>query len=359
MGIEIGGQGPSDMRVNHPGLYREVLRRGTLGLGEAYMDGLWDCDRLDQFFHKALMVRGDRALDRFTRLRRMGAGLRNRVFNLQSRRRAFQVGEAHYDLGNDVFEAMLDPAMQYSCGYWAHADSLDQAQQHKLELICRKLELKPGERLLDIGCGWGGLAHHAATQHGVEVVGLTISRAQQEMASRLCAKLPVEIRLTDYRTLNESFDKIVSVGMFEHVGPKNYAAYFNVTRRALAPDGLFLLHTIGAANAESATDPWIDRYIFPNGKIPAASEVVDALAGRFVVEDWHNFGPDYDRTLMAWLKRFEARRELFAERYGERFCRMWAYYLNVCAAYFRARQGQLWQLVLAHPTRTTAYRSVR
>lgn len=226
-------------------------------------------------------------------------------------------------------------------------------------MICRKLQLLPGERLLDIGCGWGGLAAYAARYFGVQVHGVTISRQQAELARERCKGLPVTIGLRDYRLLTGQYDKIVSVGMFEHVGQKNYRTFFDTVSRLLKPEGIFLLHTIGTEAAAGATDPWIDRYIFPNGRIPDLREIVTAIEGRLIMEDWHNFGPDYDRTLMAWASNFSARWPEIRARYGDRFFRMWRYYLLGCAGYFRARQGQLWQIVLTRADRKSAYRSFR
>lgn len=358
-GIAINGNAPWDIQVVDEDVYRLILTKGSLGFGEAYMDGMWECERLDQLFHRLLRSEADKKIDRWKRLQLLGEILRHRVFNLQSSQRAFQVGEQHYDIGNDVFEAMLDPTMSYSCGYWYNAAGLRDAQQKKLDLICRKLELKPGERVLEIGCGWGGLARYAVEHFGVEVVGITVSKEQQHFAQARCAGLPVSIKLMDYRDLGEQFDKVVSVGMFEHVGPKNYAAYFDTVHRSLKDDGLFLLHAIGNAVTSPKTDAWIDKYIFPNGKLPSANELASAVEGRFLIEDWHNFGPDYDRTLMAWWANFELAWPFLEAKYGKRFYRMWKYYLLSCAGYFRSRQGQLWQLVLSKPERGDVYRSVR
>jgi cyclopropane-fatty-acyl-phospholipid synthase len=254
---------------------------------------------------------------------------------------------------------MLDSSMSYSCAYWARADNLEQAQRDKLDLICRKLELKPGEHLLEIGCGWGGLARHAATHYGVRVTGVTVSREQRKLALERCAGLPVDIQLLDYRAVQGHYDKAVSVGMFEHVGTKNYPAYFETAHRVLKEDGLFLLHTIGSHTTSNRVDPWIDRYIFPNGKLPSAMELAAHVEGLFLIEDWHNFGPDYDRTLMAWWKEFEAAWPRLSGKYDERFHRMWKYYLHCCAGFFRSRQGQLWQLVLSKRERPGTYRSLR
>ncbi|KGQ13790.1 Cyclopropane-fatty-acyl-phospholipid synthase [Beauveria bassiana D1-5] len=270
-----------------------------------------------------------------------------RVFNLQSRKRAWIVGKEHYDIGNDLFAAMLDPYMQYSCGYWKEAGNLAEAQRNKLHMICEKLQLKAGMKLLDIGCGWGGLAQYAAQEYGVSVVGVTISAEQQKMAQDRCRGLDVEILLQDYRDLNSKFDRIVSVGMFEHVGPKNYNTYFAVAARNLKPDGLFLLHTIGSNETDLNVDPWINKYIFPNGCLPSVRHIASASEKHFIMEDWHNIGADYDRTLMAWYDNFLRCWPNISRNYDERFKRMFTYYLNACAGAFRARNIQLWQVLLS------------
>jgi cyclopropane-fatty-acyl-phospholipid synthase len=267
--------------------------------------------------------------------------------NPQRPSRAFRIGEAHYDLGNDLFRAMLDSRMVYSCGYWEGANDLETAQRQKLELICRKLALAPGQRLLDIGCGWGSLAQYAAAQYGVPVVGVTVSKEQAAMAKQRCAGLPVDIRLQDYRDVDGSFDCVASIGMIEHVGAKNYGAYFDKVRRLVAPGGLLLLHTIGNVATTQVTDPWIERYIFPAGKLPSLQQLADAAVGRFVIEDVHNFGADYDRTLTSWYRNFRAGWPALRKSYDDTFFRMWKYYLLTCAGAFRARSIQLWQLVLA------------
>jgi cyclopropane-fatty-acyl-phospholipid synthase len=357
--VQVNGSRAWDMRVNDGRAFQRILTQWSLGAGESYVDGDWDCERLDMMFERLIRAELDRTAPGTAKPRLLLESLRQRLFNLQSVERAHQVGERHYDAGNDVFEAMLDSRMIYSCAYWEHADDLEQAQAHKLAMICRKLELRPGETLLDIGCGWGGLARYAAEHHGVSVTGITVSKEQLTLAERRCAGLPITLLLQDYRALQGRFDKIVSVGMFEHVGLRNYASYFDTARRLLAPDGLFLLHSIGVDRRAPHTDPWIERYIFPNGKLPSPVELAGALEGRFVIEDWHNFGPDYDRTLMAWAERFEAAWQKLAERYDEGFRRMFRYYLLSCAGFFRSRQGQLWQLVLSRPERRGAYRSFR
>ena len=345
-GITINGPASSDLQIKHSDFFKRVLQQGSLGLGESYMDGWWECERLDIFFNNVLRAGLETQLPSHLKdtLRIATA----RLFNLQSKKRAWIVGKEHYDLGNDLFSRMLDPTMQYSCGYWKEATTLEQAQQDKLRLICEKLQLKPGMRVLDIGCGWGGLAHFMAHHYGVSVVGVTISAEQQKMAQARCEGLDVTILLQDYRDLRDQFDRIVSVGMFEHVGPKNYRTYFEVVDRNLKPDGLFLLHTIGSQKTDHHVDPWIDKYIFPNGCLPSVRQIANASEAHFVMEDWHNFGADYDTTLMAWHERFLAAWPEIADNYSERFKRMFSYYLNACAGAFRARDIHLWQVVFSH-----------
>jgi cyclopropane-fatty-acyl-phospholipid synthase len=357
--VNFNGSHPWDIQIHHDQAYRQILYNGSLGLGVAYMEGLWDAEQLDQTMTRLLTAQLDKKIIGLAKLKFLMEAFRHRFFNLQSFARAFEVAERHYDIGNDVFEAMLDSSMSYSCAYWSRADNLEQAQHDKLDMICRKLELKPGERLLEIGCGWGGLARHAATHYGVEVLGVTVSVEQKKLAEICCQGLPVDIQLLDYRLLQGCFDKIVSVGMFEHVGPKNHAIYFQKAFDVLKDDGLFLLHTIGNFATSTHTDPWIDRHIFPNGKVPSAREITKAIEQRFIIEDWHNFGQDYDRTLMAWWKNFDQAWPSLSAKYDERFYRMWKYYLMCCAGYFRSRQGQLWQLVLSKQSRRSVYRSIR
>jgi cyclopropane-fatty-acyl-phospholipid synthase len=347
-GITVGGHRPWDMQVHHPATFDRILTRGSLGLGESYMDGWWDCKAVDEFIARVLRARLDEQVGRAGWI---WASLKARLTNLQSEHRAWQVGEVHYDLGNDLYEAMLDPSMAYSCGYWAQATDLEGAQEAKLDLICQKLQLRPGMTLLDIGCGWGSLMLFAAQHYGVRCVGLTISKEQARSGAHKAGTLPVRFELADYRQFNlqgaQRFDRVASVGMFEHVGHKNYRSYFDMVHRSLGADGLFLLHTIGKNQAGAEIDPWIERYIFPNGVLPSASEIGLFSEHDFVLEDWHSLGADYDRTLMAWHQRFEAAWPQLQAKYGERFYRMWRYYLLCCAGTFRARDNQLWQVVLS------------
>jgi cyclopropane-fatty-acyl-phospholipid synthase len=350
-GDRAGGASAIDPRVHDERFWRRVLAQGSLGLGEAYMDGWWDVEDLDGMLCRLLEAGVDR------RVQGIGAAwdaLRARVSNLQSRTRSFEVGERHYDLGNDLYRAMLGKRMVYSCAYWRDAGDLDAAQEAKLDLVCRKLGLRPGMRVLDIGSGWGEALKFAAQRYGVQGVGVTVSREQAEYARESCAGLPVKIRLQDYRELDArdgGFDRIFSLGMFEHVGVRNYTTYFEVARRCLAYDapdgGLFLLHTIGGNTSVKHTDPWIARHIFPNSMIPSSRQIAAAVEGQFIIEDWHNFGADYDRTLQAWRANIERGWDTLPSRYDARFRRMWRFYLSASMASFRARRIQLWQLVLS------------
>jgi cyclopropane-fatty-acyl-phospholipid synthase len=355
--VDVDGSDPWDIQVHDEDFYQRVFSQGTLGLGEAYMDGWWDCKRLDEFFDRVLRARLDVHLQKNWKL--VSSILLARLFNRQSTGRAFQIGEKHYDLGNDLFENMLDSRLAYSCGYWNGADSLDKAQEQKLDLICRKLGLQPGMKVLDIGCGWASFLKYAAEKYGAEVVGITVSREQVEYGQEICKGLPVDIRLQDYRDVDEKFDYIVSVGMIEHVGYKNYRTYMEMAYRCLKDDGLFLLHTIGGNRSVKATDPWIDKYIFRNGMLPSIQQLGAAIEGLFIMEDWHNFSADYDTTLMSWYKNFTANWDKISSNYSDRFYRMWEYYLLSCAGSFRARSNQLWQIVLAKQGVPGGYKSIR
>ena len=342
--IRIDGDRPWDIRVHDQRLFDRVLAKGTLGLGESYMDGWWDCDALDEMIARAMTADIQEHIRPWSIL---VPHLLARLVNLQRGARAFQVGEQHYDLGNDLFATMLDRRMTYSCGYWARAEDLEAAQEAKLDLICRKIGLQPGQRVLDVGLGWGSFAGYAAEKYGVEVSGVTVSREQAAWVEERYAHLPVRALVRDYRDLEGEYDHAVSVGMFEHVGHRNYRTYMDVVRRHLRPEGLFLLHTIGRHSPRGVAEPWVGKYIFPNSQIPALSEVANSMEGRFVLEDLHNFGADYDRTLMAWYENFEAGWPELRGKYDVRFHRMWRYFLLCCAGAFRARRLQLWQMVLS------------
>jgi cyclopropane-fatty-acyl-phospholipid synthase len=343
--IQIDGSRPWDIHVYNDEWYSRVLSQGSLGLGESYMDGWWESEALDECLCRILRAHLDQQA-RYT-WQMAFAYLKALLLNLQNKSGAMKVIDTHYQLGNDLYQNMLDATMTYSCGYWNNAHTLLEAQEAKYDLICRKLGLKPGMSVLDIGCGWGGFAKYAAEHYGVRVTGITLSKNQAEYAQAICKDVPVTIRIQDYRDVTETFDRILEIGMFEHVGEKNYRTFMETVYKCLKPDGLFMLHTIGRNESTCVADPWISTYIFPNSHLPSISQIGSSIEGLFIMEDWHNFGPDYDVTLRAWFSNFNANWPKIKDQYGDRFYRMWKYYLLSCAGAFRARSIQLWQVVLS------------
>jgi cyclopropane-fatty-acyl-phospholipid synthase len=359
--IRVNGPDPWDFQMRNERVFARILAQGSLGLGESYLDGDWDCAQLDEFFHRILRSGVQKRAPRNLRL--LAGQLRARWLNLQTTRRAFIPAQVHYDLGNDLFEATFDTRLTGSCGYWREARELDAAQDAKHDLICRKLYLQRGQTVFDIGCGWGAFMKFSAERYGVQCTGVTVSREQVAWGDERSRGLPVRFILGDYRQLPADaggpYDRLVSMGMFEHVGNKNYRDYFDVACRLLKDDGLFLLHTIGSTYSDFEIDPWLDKYIFPNAVLPSITQIGKAIEERFIMEDWHNFGANYDNTLMAWFEKFDRNWPRIAERYGERFYRIWKYYLLSCAGGFRARVIQLWQIVLAKHGVPGGYLSVR
>jgi cyclopropane-fatty-acyl-phospholipid synthase len=343
--VSINGSALWDLKIHNEQFYKRVLRDGDLGLGESYMEGWWDCERIDLLIERLIKanIESKIKLSFYLALRLF----LSKFFNFQSKKRALQVGSQHYDLGNDLFEVMLDRNMNYTCAYWKEANTLDDAQVAKLDLVCKKLMLKPGMRLLDIGCGWGALAKYAAENYGVRVVGITISAAQCKEAKERCKHVPVEIRFQDYRDVEEKFDRIASLGMFEHVGHLNYSHFMRLITRCLVDDGLFLLHTIGNNGSFTQASPWITRYIFPNGVIPSIAQIGRSVENLLIMEDWQNFGLDYYKTLLTWHRNFNNHWPKLQKNYGETFFRMWNYYLLSSAGAFNARSLQLWQVVFS------------
>jgi cyclopropane-fatty-acyl-phospholipid synthase len=363
-GVKINGSNPWDIQVYDERFYKRAITEVELGMGESYMDGWWDAENIDALIFRIVRADLQEKLRRNYKVALQLAGFY--LINMQSRRKAFEVGERHYDLGNELFQNMLDKRMNYSCAYWKDAKTLDEAQENKLELICKKLYLEPGMRVLDIGCGWGAFGKYAAEKYNVETVGITVSKEQVELGRKLCGGLPVEFRLMDYRDVNapkeslrKKFDRIVSVGMIEHVGYKNYREYFSIANKCLKDNGLFLLHTIGDVRSLKSTDAWTHKYIFPNGMLPSVAQLGKAIEGLFVMEDWHNIGADYDKTLMAWYDNFKNSWNKIKDKYDERFYRMWKYFLISSAGAFRARsRNQLWQIVLSKNGILGGYQSI-
>ncbi len=356
-GIKVNGSNSYDIQVHNERFYKRVISEVELGLGESFMDGWWTVENLDEMIFKILRANLDNKVKGNLKIALQLSGFW--LINMQARSRAFIIGKKHYDLGNELFTQMLDKRMNYSCAYWKDANTLDDAQENKLELICKKLYLQPGMKLLDIGCGWGAFGKYAAEKYNAEVVGLTVSKEQVALGKELCKGLPVEFRLQDYRETNEQFDRIVSVGMIEHVGYKNYSEYFRSAKRCLKDDGIFLLHTIGSEHSVKSADAWTHKYIFPNGMLPSIAQLGKAVEGLFIIEDIHNFGADYDKTLMSWYENFIKSWDSLKQNYDERFFKMWKYFLLSCAGSFRARKNQLWQIVLSKNGILGGYKSIR
>ncbi len=355
--VKINGDRPWDIQVKDPRVFKRIAASGSLGFGESYMDGWWECDQLDELISR-LMAARVREHFRFNLPMALFVA-KAFLTNAGKRSKAFEIGERHYDVGNDLYKLMLDKRMVYTCAYWKNATSLDEAQEAKLDLVCRKIGLKTGDRVLDIGCGWGSFARYAAEKYGAKIVGISVSKEQIELAREMHKGFDVEFRLQDYRDVNEKFDHIISLGMFEHVGYKQYREYMEVVHRNLKDDGLFLLHTMGHIKTMTNSDPWIDKYIFPNSLLPYITQIGKSTEKLFVMEDWHNFGADYDTTLMAWMKNFDNGWPQLKEKYGEKFYRMWKFYLMVFAGNFRCRNLQLWQIVFSKNGIRGGYQSVR
>ncbi|HAB54234.1 MAG: cyclopropane-fatty-acyl-phospholipid synthase [Ignavibacteria bacterium RIFOXYB2_FULL_35_12] len=356
--IKINGNNAWDIKVKNDNFYRKVLAQGSLGLGESYMDGWWECDDLDELFFKILKAELEHKI---IPLKLLYMVFKSKLLNLQSKKRSSRDVGYHYNLGNILFQNMLDKHMTYSCAYWKNANTLDQAQEAKLKLICDKIYLKSGMTLLDVGCGWGSLMKYAAQNYGTKCTGITLSQDQVELGSKLCEDLPIDIQIKDYRDIKGEYDRVVSVGMIEHVGSKNYKTFFKIINNCLKDDGLFLLHTIGTLNPKTANaDPWTNKYIFPGGELPTAQRIAKAAEGLFVMEDWHNFGIDYSKTTKAWFENFNRNWEkIKSENYDERFYRMWKYFLLSQSGAFRARRNHLWQIVFSKHGVQEGYTSVR
>jgi cyclopropane-fatty-acyl-phospholipid synthase len=355
--IKINGDRPWDMQVHNDKLFERIFAQGSLGVGESYMDGWWDAEKLDEFIDRLLRAEVDKKVRGDWRMVLAVAG--QVLLNPQRKSKSFEVGEQHYDVGNDLYRLMLDKRLAYSCGYWENARNLDEAQEAKLDLICRKVGLKPGQRILDIGCGWGSFAKFAAEKYSVSVVGVTVSKEQVALGKELCKGLPVEFILQDYRDIQGQFDHIISIGMFEHVGYKNYRKFMQVAHDHLKDGGLFLLHTIGTNESVKTLDPWVEKYIFTNSLLPSVKYIGGAMEKLFRLEDWHSFGTDYDKTLMVWFDNFDKAWPVLKEKYSGRFYRMWKFYLLVSAATFRCRNNQLWQIVMSKKGVPGGYAAVR
>jgi len=348
--VGVDGKRPGDMLVKNKAFYGRLVRDASIGLGESYMEEWWECEQLDLCIEKLLRADIKRRIQGSMRMKLLT--LQALVTNMQSRERARQVAEAHYDIGNDLYEVMLCERMVYTCGYWKNAKTLAEAQEAKLDLICKKAGLEPGMKVLDLGCGFGGFAMYAAEKYGCDVLGVTISTEQQKWGSATAKKKgldKVELRLQDYRTVAGRFDRVVSIGMMEHVGWRNHRNYMEVIHRCLHPEGIAVVHTIGSNEHQKHGIPFFEKYIFPNAASPSMGQLGQATEDLFAIEDVHNIGPDYRPTLLAWWKNFEAGYStLDQKKYDRRFWLMWRFYLLAAAGAVAARESQLWHMVLTH-----------
>jgi cyclopropane-fatty-acyl-phospholipid synthase len=330
---------------------KDILKReGFFGLGESFIRGEFESDALDKLIFN-LLERPELYPGKLSPIT-VYQLLREYLFNPQQGEGAFVVGERHYDLGNDLFRAMLDSSMSYTCAYWEGASTLEEAQKGKLELICKKLKLSPGMSVLDIGCGWGNFAHYAATHYGVSVTGLTVSKEQAALARERCEGLPVEILLTDYAAMDRQFDRVVSIEMIEAVGRKNLGVYFDTISRCLKEHGLCLIQAISTETFSLHSHPAVDQYvvwllkhIFPNGYLPTFTQLAHPTRKSMVVEDIQNLSTNYAKTLHAWSENFVASWPQLRSNYDETFRRIWIYYLSGCMAFFRKRLVQVYQVV--------------
>ena len=355
-GVPVNSTEPWSIQVHNDRLWDRVVSQHQLGMGEAYIDGWWDSQSVDQMLTKLLSVNVVSLLRPSPTV--IYTALKSTILNRQTKSRASNNAKHHYNIGNELYSRMLDKEMVYSCAYWQGAQTLDQAQINKFDLICRKLKLEPGMRMLDIGSGWGGLLRHAVKNYGV--IGYGISPADQQIkgATERSQGLGITFTQMDYRELTGQFDRIVSIGMMEHVGPKNLRTFFEKCDDLLNPDGIALHHTISSTYSKNSTDPYFDRYIFPGGVIPSPAQISKAAEKLFIVEDLHNFGLDYDRTLMAWHENINQHWDEIPQ-YDQRFQRMWNYYLLASAAGFRARNLGLIQMVFRKNGPKPAYISER
>jgi len=355
--ITVNGSQPWDVQVHNEKAYSRILSQSNLGAGESYMDGWWDVEALDVLFTKLLSVDIESKLKKNALV--ILSLLKEMFFNLQ-RIQVFKVGEKHYDIGNELYTKMLDKRLTYTCGYWKNAKTLDEAQESKLDLVCRKLNLQKGDKILDIGSGWGSFINFAAEKYGAKCVGVTVSKEQFNYANEHRRGMPVETRLQDYMGINEQFDHVVSLGMFEHVGRKNYRLFMKKVNSLLKDDGLFLLHTIGTSHySRSGGDPWVLKYIFPNSELPSLDKIMISVKKLFIIEDLHVFGNDYERTLIEWYKNFVSNWDKLKGIYDKRFFRMWRYYLNSFIGLFRTRRTHLWQIVFSKNGVKGGYQSLR
>jgi cyclopropane-fatty-acyl-phospholipid synthase len=356
-----GGEPQATIRLTDKKLYRSLFLNPELKAGEAYMDGTLICEEggihglLEVFAHNRDGLRGH-PLQKVLKktLKKL------RKLHQRNRRSASRSNvQHHYDLSNDFYRLFLDKDLQYSCAYWLNKDmTLEEAQEAKKRHIAEKLHLKPGQKVLDIGCGWGGMAIYLAQNYGVNVVGVTLSDEQHALAKKRVEEAAltdrVDIRLTDYRDLDESFDRVVSVGMFEHVGVAHYLEYFSKIRELMTEDGVAVIHSIGRKGGPGTTGAWIRKYIFPGGYSPALSETFAEIEkAKLWVTDCEILRLHYAYTLAEWDKRFQANRQKVTEMFDEKFCRMWEFYLVISEFSFLYGKHMNFQIQLTKDVHAT------
>jgi cyclopropane-fatty-acyl-phospholipid synthase len=350
--IQIDGANQGDIIVKDDRFYSMCINYGELGFGESYMYGYWDSKNLYETLYNGIknchkvsyMNLNSIAFNRY---------FNNMFYNNQTIDKASADVQAHYNKGNDLYERMLDKTnMQYTCGFFQDTNDLETAQIQKLNIIAQKLNLKPGEKLLDIGCGWGNLINFMTTNYGVKGIGITISSEQLKFCKeKYKDNKNAEFLLIDYRNIPDDmkFDKIVSVGMFEHVGKKNFEEYFDIVYKHLNDDGLALIHTMGQQSKminATAHSEWIDKYIFPGGEIPDWEDLSKIISKRFFIHDWHNFGKYYARTFEAWYNNINKRWNEIPN-YNEEFRRMWNFYLVSFIVNFDLCRLLLFQILIS------------
>ena len=343
-GVSIGGKESCDIQVADQRFYRVVLTQGSLGLGEAYLRGWWTCNDLEELSYRLIQS----GLYKASLLLPLPlvADLVHATFNQQSKEKSLRVAVQHYSLGNDIFLSFLGSYHNYSCGYYLETDDLDEAQRLKLEKGCRLLDLRPGDRVLDVGGGWGEFARYAATHHGCQVTSINIADEQIKFAKEYCKDASVEVRRCDYRDITGRFDKIMVMAMLTHVGYKNYRQFMEIMARCLEPGGMMLIESVGGHKSMKNCEPWINRYIFPGGVLPSLRQIDAAIAGLFSRKVLDEFGSSYVHTLRAWNRNFLQAWPAHQCRYDERVRLMFEYFFQTVAGAFRAGYLLHWHILL-------------
>lgn len=346
------------LQVVDKSAWYDIITKQNLGIAESYMHGKVEID-LVPFFTTLLngTAIGTRrketsfvhVIDALNAPMQLSA----RLFNQQTRERSTRVTKQHYDAGNDLYEVMLGPSMSYTCAYWRNANNLDEAQTAKFDLVRRKLELRPGMKVVDLGMGWGTAAAYMHQHGNVDVTGVSLSEEQVKWAQAHLVKPGLRFIFSDYRDHCDdpeyagAYDRVYSIGMLEHVGFHNHWSFFKCIKKLLKPDGLAVVHTIGEPDPVPVMDPFLDTYIFPGAVIPALSGLTSAFENDFILEDFQNFGHDYSKTLAAWHINAQKFFEKNPGAYSQEFQRMWNYYLKICEVLFDLRINQLWHFVLS------------